>query len=183
MLERIDYQAATLAAKTERLKLLKVDIRFTNSNQIYYINQQAQHELYLMRNWNIQRAILPSFESSMPILHPVTEILPIHFAQQQTFIPSQQLQQQNISSTLLSSSALPTQQSIYYPPFKIPPQKGETNLKSDFVKYLSQINQFRDIYDKNGMSDSTYQSDLSVKGIEGWYYIRTEVDTIFEEHS
>lgn len=136
-----------------------------------------------MRNWNIQRAILPSFESSMPILQPVTEILPIHFTQQQTFIPSQQLQQQNISSTLLSSSALPAQQSIYYPPFKIPPQKGETNLKSDFVKYLSQINQFRDIYDKNGMSDSTYQSDLSVKGMEGWYYIRTEVDTIFEERS
>lgn len=128
-----------------------------------------------MRNWNIQRAILPSFESSMPILHPVTEILPINFTQQQTFIPSQQLQQQNISSTLLSSSALPAQQSIYYPPnaipFKVPPQKGETNLKSDFVKYLSQINQFRDIYDKNGMSDSTYQSDLSVKGIEGSYNI------------
>lgn len=143
-----------------------------------------------MRNWNIQRAILPSFESSMPILQPVTEILPINFTQRQTFIPSQQLQQPNISSTLLSSSsalpalpALPAQQSIYYPPFKIPPQKGETNLKSDFVKYLSQINQFRDIYDKNGMSDSTYQSDLSVKGIEGSYYIRIEVDTIFEERS
>lgn len=140
-----------------------------------------------MRNWNIQRAIMPSFESSMPILQPVTEILPINFTQQQTFIPSQQLQQPNISSTLLSSSsalpALPAQQSIYYPPFKIPPQKGETNLKSDFVKYLSQINQFRDIYDKNGMSDSTYQSDLSVKGIEGSYYIRIEVDTIFEERS
>lgn len=152
-----------------------------------------------MRNWNIQRAILPSFESSMPILQPVTEILPINFTQQQTFIPSQQQQQQqlhqqhqlqlqqqqNISSTLLSSSALPAQQSIYYPPFKIPPQKGETNLKSDFVKYLSQINQFRDIYDKNGTSDSTYQSDLSVKGIEGSYfiYVRIEVDTIFEERS
>ncbi len=148
------------------------------------MNQQAQHELYLMRNWNIQRAILPSFESPMSILQPVTEILPINFTQQQTFIPpQQQLQQQNISSTLLSSSALPAQQSIYYPPFKIPPQKGETNLKSDFVKYLSQINQFRDIYDKNGMSDSTYQSDLSVKGIEGSYYIRIEVDTIFEERS
>lgn len=140
-----------------------------------------------MRNWNVQRAILPSFESSMPILQPVTEILPINFTQQQPFIPSQQLQQQNTSSTLLSSSALPAQQSIYYPPFKIPPQKGETNLKSDFVKYLSQINQFRDIYDKNGMSDSTYQSDLSVKGIEGSYiyiyfiYKNFEVDTIFEE--
>lgn len=33
--------------------------------------------------------------------------------------------------------------------------KGETNLKSDFVKYLSEINQFRDIYDKNGTADST----------------------------
>lgn len=154
----------------------------------FYINQQAQHELYLMRNWNLQRAILPSFESPMPILQPVTEILPINFTQQQTFIPSQhqqqQIQQPNISSTLLSSSALPAQQSIYYPPFKIPPQKGETNLKSDFVKYLSQINQFRDIYDKNGMSDSTYQSDLSVKGIEGSYYRRIlELIRYFEERS
>lgn len=36
--------------------------------------------------------------------------------------------------------------------------KGETNLKSDFVKYLSEINQFRDTYDKNGMSDGTSPS-------------------------
>lgn len=131
-----------------------------------------------MRNWNIQRAILPPFELPTPIIQPTTENLPINFAQ--NLIPSQHLllqqqqhqQQHNTSGTLLSSSALPAQQSIYYPPFKIPPQKGDTNEKSDFLKYLSQINQFRDIYDKNGMSDSTYQSDLNVKGIEGSYTIK-----------
>lgn len=141
-----------------------------------------------MRNWNVQRAILPSFESPMPIIQPETTALPVNFTQ--PFIPSQQhqlllqqqhhhhqqqlllLQQQQQQNTLSSASALPAQQSMYYPPFKIPPQKGDTNEKSDFLKYLSQINQFRDIYDKNGMS---YQSDLNVRGIEGSYYGELEL--------
>lgn len=47
MLERIDYQAATLAAKTERLKLLKVSrlkcIKFKSFNLIYLLMLRANN--------------------------------------------------------------------------------------------------------------------------------------------
>lgn len=42
-LERVDYQAQLLASKTERLRALKVNIKFTN----YHLETTAQETIFL----------------------------------------------------------------------------------------------------------------------------------------
>lgn len=59
MLNKIDQQAASLAAKTDRLKMLKVDwvrdcqaITVSQPSVFPFLFKQTQYEMYLMRTWS-----------------------------------------------------------------------------------------------------------------------------------
>lgn len=126
-----------------------------------------------MRNWNPHRSILqPPQSQTLSQLQPTASQLnvpiytssssfppPSPFAASTSPYPlyASIIQQQHQPNEYHPQQQQQQQQYIYQPPPFTPLHqlKGETNLKSDFVKYLSEINQFRDIYDKNGTADST----------------------------
>ncbi|XP_055634930.1 uncharacterized protein LOC129774895 [Toxorhynchites rutilus septentrionalis] len=75
MLHKIDQQAASLAAKTDRLKMLK-----------------TQYETYLMRSWSSQRALPPSpnaplYSPQPQLLSPVPQTSPYLFPRRTTDSP------------------------------------------------------------------------------------------------
>lgn len=129
-----------------------------------------------MRNWNPHHSILqPPQSQTLSQLQPTASQLnvPISTSSSSFLSPSPFAPPSSIAASAspypLYASTIQQQhqqneyhqqhpqQYIYQPPPFTPLHqlKGETNLKSDFVKYLSEINQFRDIYDKNGTADST----------------------------
>lgn len=129
-----------------------------------------------MRNWNPHRSIFQTPQSqTLSQLQPTASQLNVPISTSSSSFPPPSPFTASTSPYPLYSSTIQQQQQpneyhqqhpqqqqyIYQPPPFAPLHqlKGETNLKSDFVKYLSEINQFRDIYDKNGIADSTLCSN------------------------
>lgn len=113
---------------------------------------QAQHELYLMKTWNIPCTA----PSQLP--HPSRLQTYSHQSSQtlQSMVPQTPLNAFRAEQHQQQPHHLQQQQqqpSIY--PSSFTPHECDANLKSDFVKYLSHINQFPASYDKNNFADNT----------------------------